>query len=147
MNKELDDKLCATYPKIFRDRHGDRKKTLMTFGFACGDGWYKIIDELCSKLQKIADLTGIETIAVQIKEKFATLRFYVSYDFSSSTLSPEDQKIWCEIANNVIGMAEIKSKYTCEEYGEYGETRDDLGWLLTLCDKHYEEKKAERAKS
>ena len=41
---------------------------------ACSDGWYTLLDELCSKLIKVSP----ETVAVQIKEKFGGLRFYVS---------------------------------------------------------------------
>ena len=51
MNKELDDKLCAKYPKIFADRHTDMKSTAMCWGFECGNGWYILIDKLCSHLQ------------------------------------------------------------------------------------------------
>jgi hypothetical protein len=51
MTKELDEKLCAKYPKIFVDRHGDMRTTAMCWGFECGDGWYWLIDSLCSNLQ------------------------------------------------------------------------------------------------
>lgn len=51
MRKELDEKLCAKYPKIFADRHGDMRTTAMCWGFECGDGWYWLIDSLCSNLQ------------------------------------------------------------------------------------------------
>ena len=55
MKQELDELLCQRYPKIFVNRHGDPKQTLMCWGFECGDGWYNII-----------------------KEKFGTLRFYTN---------------------------------------------------------------------
>ena len=51
MKQELDEKLCAKYPKIFVNRHGDMRTTAMCWGFSCGDGWYWLIDELCSNLQ------------------------------------------------------------------------------------------------
>ena len=50
MRKELDEKLCADYPEMFRDRHGDVTTTAMCWGFDCGDGWYNIIDALCSQI-------------------------------------------------------------------------------------------------
>ena len=55
MKTELDEKLCKTYPKLFRDRHGDMKKTCMVWGFECGDGWYNIIDHLCWNIQSHID--------------------------------------------------------------------------------------------
>lgn len=51
MTRELDKKLCAKYPKIFANRHGDMRTTAMCWGFECGDGWYWLIDRLCSNLQ------------------------------------------------------------------------------------------------
>lgn len=51
MKQELDEKLCAAYPKLFRDRHADMRTTAMCWGFDCGDGWYNIINHLCSNIQ------------------------------------------------------------------------------------------------
>ena len=51
MRKELDETLCAKYPEIFRDRHGDMRETAMCWGFDCGDGWYNIIDTLCLTIE------------------------------------------------------------------------------------------------
>lgn len=51
MKKELDEILCKKYPKIFRDRNAPITKTLMCWGFDCGDGWYNIIDKLCANIQ------------------------------------------------------------------------------------------------
>jgi len=51
MTKELDEKLVKKYPKIFANRYGDMRTTCMCWGFECGDGWYNIIDSLCSNLQ------------------------------------------------------------------------------------------------
>lgn len=51
MTRELDEQLCAKYPKIFVNRYGDMKTTAMCWGFECSDGWYWLIDRLCSNLQ------------------------------------------------------------------------------------------------
>lgn len=51
MKKELDEQLCKKYPKIFRDRHAPMTQTAMCWGFDCGDGWYNIVDALCSNIQ------------------------------------------------------------------------------------------------
>lgn len=51
MKRELDQLLCKKYPKIFRDRHADMHKTLMCWGFECHDGWFNIIDKMCSVIQ------------------------------------------------------------------------------------------------
>lgn len=55
MNSKLDAALVKKYPKIFSERFGDPKQTLMCWGFECGDGWYNIIDVLCGKIQETID--------------------------------------------------------------------------------------------
>jgi hypothetical protein len=55
MKQELDEALCAKYPKIFKDRHAPMTHTAMCWGFDCGDGWYNIIDALCGNIQSHVD--------------------------------------------------------------------------------------------
>lgn len=127
MRKELDEALCKKYPGIFKNRRGDMRKTAMCWGFP-GDGWYKIIDELCEKLQKIADKHGTEIIATQVKEKYGTLRFYIG---------GVDTHVFNQV-HKLIHKAEKQSAVTCEECGEKGELCGP-GWLSTLCEKHMKE--------
>lgn len=51
MKEELDKELCEKFPKIFRDRHAPMHQTCMCWGFACGDGWFKIIRNTCALIQ------------------------------------------------------------------------------------------------
>jgi hypothetical protein len=55
MKTELDDELCTNYPKIFKQRRGSMTETAMCWGFACGDGWYNIINQLCWNIQQHID--------------------------------------------------------------------------------------------
>lgn len=55
MTPDLDRKLVAKYPKMFKDRHGSTMETGMCWGFQCDDGWFDIIDALCSLLQYYTD--------------------------------------------------------------------------------------------
>jgi hypothetical protein len=64
-------------------------------------------------------------IAVQVKEKFGTLRFYVQ--------GANEQTY------HYIEFAEALSARTCEECGAPGRTRGG-GWVRTLCDRHEEER-------
>lgn len=179
MKNELDEALCAAYPKIFADRHKDMRHTAMCWGFSHGDGWYGILNALCRKIQshidwkqkqrnlaltyndayklaKNGDTTALteyfsngskkngdwvkqmverslesgerevpeecpQVIAVQVKEKFGTLRFY--YDGGDEYIS------------GLVSMAEWASSVTCEECGERGKLRGS-GWVYTACDKH-----------
>jgi hypothetical protein len=83
-----------------------------------GKGWSKIINNLYDAKPK-------HTRVVQVKEKYGTLRFYT-----------ECSTDWYE---DLINFYEYKSGDICEQCGEKGTVRSDLGWILTLCDKHYNE--------
>lgn len=159
MREELDAKLVADYPELYRDRYAPMTETAMCWGFDCGDGWYHIIDTLSTALvspyrnakkdlefwteclgktawgtrvgtqkdidwaQKKLDETHCP-VAVQVKEKFGTLRFYVDRATDAQY--------------NYIEFAEVMSSKTCEECGAPGRTYP-IGWHRTLCDKHADE--------
>ena len=81
-----------------------------------GKGWATLIDNIYDNLRE-------ETYVMQVKEKFGGLRFYVG------GATPEEF--------DVIDKAEEDSYIICEECGKPGILREDLGWMLTLCDEHY----------
>ena len=120
MKKELDDKLCKKYPKIFANRNGSKFETCMYWGFECGDGWYNLIDRLCSNLQWNTDKNGQpQVVASQVKEKFGTLRFYVESATSEQF--------------SVIGFAESLSSDICEDCGTTENMGRTQGWLRNIC--------------
>jgi len=141
MRDELDQKLCADYPKIFVNRYGDMKETAMCWGFECGDGWFNILNVLCSNIQLHIDWRNSrresmlrdnpynqpvpdevpQVIVDQVKEKLGTLRFYYHGG---------DDKI-----DGMVRMAESISAFTCEKCGAPGKMRG-RGWLYTACDTH-----------
>lgn len=77
MSPELDKKLVQKYPKIFADRYADMKTTCMCWGFECGDGWYWLIDSLCSNLQWNTDKNNKDYV---IKNKFLRTIIPFLYD-------------------------------------------------------------------
>lgn len=125
MSPELDERLCKRFPLLYADRHADMSGTCMCWGFECGDGWYEIIERLSSKLEKaIAALPAEERgeyRAVQVKEKYGTLRFYMTAE------TREMEKC--------IVDAERESAFTCEACGAAGKGRG-MGWLYTACEEH-----------
>lgn len=99
MRPELNQQLKDKYPKIIS---GGRFRC-----FEVGDGWYQLLDEALGKLQTRVDESGCTQLeAVQIKEKFGTLRFYKSGGD--------------EVCNMIIAEAEAKSAKTCGTCGEPG---------------------------
>jgi len=126
MNRSLDEKLCSSYPQIFRDRNGDMKTTAMCWGFDCGDGWYWLIDNLCSCIQKYIDenkhLKIQQVVATQVKEKFGGLRFYY--------------RGGDKIIDGMVWLAESLSYSICEECGSTENVTQSKGnWIYTRCEK------------
>lgn len=125
MDNRLTDFLNETFPNLLKGRTGNG------IHFECDDGWFSLIYDLSYKLEKeIEKLPEDERpIATQIKEKFGTLRFYMS--------SETDEM------SKLIEQAELKSATICEKCGDFGELRQD-GWWKVLCDTHDMERKAKR---
>jgi hypothetical protein len=116
------------FPKMFADPYG---------GFAVGEGWWPILESLCSQIQhhidwknKTSEVVPQVTVA-QIKEKFGGLRFY--YNGGDEYIS------------GLVSMAESWAGRSCETCGSPG-TRRDGGWIRTLCDHHEEMHKINKKK-
>jgi hypothetical protein len=118
MKKENEELLFDEFPIMFRGRHKSLTESLMPFGFECGDGWFDLLYELCTNIQKANPPEEFEV--VQVKEKYGTLRFYVSS--------------FTDEIDDLISNAERKSGSICESCGGKGELRG-IGWIQTLCDK------------
>jgi hypothetical protein len=83
MNEELTKSLYEKYPEIFAEHHLSPQETCMCFGFECDEGWYPLIDELCSRLSRIAKQYNIDIVARQVKEKYGKLIFNCNYSYGS----------------------------------------------------------------
>lgn len=115
MNTELEDQLCKNYPVLYRNRHDERIQTLLSWGFACDDGWFGLIDAISLLLSKHDQ----NIKAIQIKEKLGGLRFYYS---------PVDA-----YSRGVVQMAECISGVTCEICGSPGAWYNTRNWIAICC--------------
>ena len=129
------------FPKMFAESYG---------GFACGKGWWPIIESLCANIQGHIDWRNsthdrllednpynhpipnkVAQVTVnQIKEKFGGLRFYYS--------GGDD------IVDGMVRMAESWAGRACETCGAPG-TSGGRGWISTLCPTHRAEADARYA--
>ena len=117
-------RLTEKYPEIFSQAHS---------GIAVGEGWWPIIESLCSSIQhhiKWKKGECPQVVVMQIKEKFGGLRFY--YDGGDDYI------------NGMVSMAESWANKSCETCGAPGKTREG-GWIKTLCD-HHELERQQRMK-
>ena len=122
MNEENTEYLLEQYPKLFPKNEIDNPmKSLMSYGFSCKDGWFELINTLCSQIQWHIDHDdkAVQISVQQVKEKFGGLRFYVNmYD---------------KVIQGMINYAEAHSYYICEECGNKGEIQTDTPWVITRC--------------
>lgn len=115
------------FPKMFAEPYG---------GFCCGEGWWPILEKLCSNIQHHIDWKNKQSEVVpqvtvaQIKEKFGGLRFY--YDGGDDEI------------RGMVRMAEAWADASCETCGAPGTSRSG-GWIKTLCDHHEAERESTRA--
>ena len=137
-----DDHLYEAFEQGMKTKYPELCKNV---AYEIGPGWYGLVAKLIGlihnhvksnncyreRLQKrndhnvpVPEYMEYPQI-VQIKEKFGALRFYCDGG---------DQYI-----NGVIDMAESMSTSICEQCGDVGHTRGG-GWLVTLCDKHHQER-------
>lgn len=174
MDRKLDEALCAKYPELFIQRHGDMRETAMCWGFECGDGWYPLIDTLCYHLMHpVISLRG------QIKHfERVLLRTDKLTEFLKKTYTPEKLQEYKErlegAVKNVPVVLQVKEKFgglrfyttgTTEEQGNYihfaeglsykvceecGSMKDTVlysfGWNKTLCPSHADERYGDTAK-
>lgn len=142
MHALLDKYLCEKYPKLFADRNKPMNETCMCWGFSCGNGWFSLIDTLCSNIQHHIDnppwvlnettkeyekpkQSPVPQVVVdQVKEKFSGLRFY--YHGGD------------EYIHALVDEAENLSYFICEECGRMDESvgRNKRGWIQTTCSRH-----------
>lgn len=126
MNEQNTKRIIEACPSLFSTMDENTGTILpINFGFECGDGWADLLVELCQNIQKCLDAFPRDrvedVVALQVKEKYGTLRFYLScYD---------------ETIELYIKDAEKKSACTCEQCGEPGKMRGKI-WLYTACDEH-----------
>ena len=163
MRDELDNALCVKYPKIFAQRNMDMTETCMCWGFCCGDGWYDLIDTLCSLLT---------SKYLQAKDRYESAKEYFDEDgkypwgkpitaeeVEEKRLAMEEEadkvpvvvqvkekfgglRFYVNAATdehyNYINFAESMSYRICEVCGSPGKRYTD-GWHQVLCDTHAKE--------
>jgi hypothetical protein len=115
MKKEREEYLQKTFPEIYTNCGADNPYTL--FGFECDDGWFNLLVRLSQYIQSYINNNNRlankypenykkipQVKALQVKEKFRTLRFY-----------------YCggdELISAVVSFVEHLSGFTCEATGK-----------------------------
>lgn len=104
------------------------------YGFECGDGWFQLIAQIATFIAN----TTKHCYAVQVKEKFGTLRFYVHYDVDINGEQTISDEQWRSI-QDYIDAVEAASAHVCEDCGidltsVNKESQKKLGyWIRNIC--------------
>ena len=127
MSPHLAEILYERYPLIFAERHLPAEQSCMPRGIETGDGWFELIDALCTRLQWDADHDPFpQPVAIQVKEKLGSLRFRVRQPTERQkgmlTLALELSTRLCDVCGALRSSREPDS-ITCEHQrangGEY----------------------------
>jgi len=139
----LDARLANEYGNKFAkqpDREG--RYPCLPYGFECGDGWYKLLFQLCENITHVVRIHDLKPCMGQVKEKFGLLRFYLRFPDDVVVVEPGDdcvrgavveRKAGVELIYRLIHEAERQSGITCMRCGKAGVMRTN-GWHHVSCD-------------
>lgn len=120
MNAENTCRLIEQFPSLYGGSNLSAGEQSMAFGFSCGDGWFELIYALSQQIHTYnLEHPEAAVIAVQVKQKMGTLRFYVD--------------IFVPEVEDLIEQAVTQSAITCELTGRPGVRCQRRGYLQTLC--------------
>ena len=169
MKDELEMQLERDFPFMKQNRSDNEKSIYKKWGCECGSGWYNLIHDLCQEItdRYERDNLPVDIVILQVKEKFAVLRFYYEYENAPCPLQAFDfigngtirftpdndkedntvKKLRKDIAE-IVRKYEEKSSSVCEVCGNSGKVRNDMPWIRTLCQNCYDKyiKKSEESK-
>jgi len=114
MTENLSKNLIKSFPDLV-----DKK-----LYFEIEDGWYQIVFDLFTKIQKHCESTNQKVTILQVKEKFAGLRVYYSHEGGEKD----------NVVFDLVMEAQNKSYSTCELTGGVGTQYQRGTWVKTLCE-------------
>ena len=117
--------LIERYPSLYRLADASPVPSSQPFareGFACGDGWFGLINRLSVKLSADPDL-----VVGQLKQKLGLLRIY----FEPSPLPSSEIE---EATDAALAEAVAESQITCERCGKPGKHAQRGGRWSVECD-------------
>jgi hypothetical protein len=124
MSPDLQQKLFAAFPTLYRRRSLGQQGSCLAWGITCGDGWFDLVWGLSAAL---AQIPGCEL--EQVKEKWGALTVHLHASKPGAAALCNEYR--------------LRSMEVCEQCGGPGRLVDDLGaevgamsWLTALCPEH-----------
>lgn len=158
MDAELDNFLTKRYPNIFVDRNASISESCMAWGFACGNGWFHVINTACGLIDshinhiKSENIRNAEYVRkIEAKEDVSDwlLDSYKRGKLSQKSVpffkaSQIKEKFGTlrfyyaggdDYIDGVVNFAEAMTAKTCEVCGDVGRLVG-RGYVSTKCEKH-----------
>ena len=132
MNEDKQSMLQSRFPVLYR--YIGKSGTCMKYGLEVGDGWFELLWKLSEDLEKLDP----SLVALQVKQKFGTLRFYLEQSDLEMRHEAGQMFSFAPQANDErvrarIRQAEEASASICEQCGALGKLRND-GYVHVSCD-------------
>ncbi|MDY0748732.1 hypothetical protein SNE35_29810 [Paucibacter sp. R3-3] len=124
-------RLIEAHPHLFKNRVPEASSYLTA-------GWYKVVDELCSRLETVLGADAPAFTVLQIKEKFGHLHF--AWRLGQA----QDYEALRDRINEIVWTAELAAQLVCETCGAPGKIRSLGGLRTTWCDVHLVDAEARR---
>lgn len=164
MEERLEKYLYKKYPELFKNESKSSKETCMCWGCTCGDGWFFLLDNLCSNITKY--ITRQHEM-VEYYDDLEKKGRYENPDVVYSRPSEYNLKVdqvhfdqvkekfgslrvyWTGGDRNILTMVDFVehlSQSICEECGkfDYSIGRTLKGWVRSLCRECSESDEKER---
>ncbi len=118
--------LIERFPRLFRGAQPAVRSHVSV-------GWTAIVETLFGGIDAMLSDEEAERFRVeQVKEKFGTLRVYVSFDpIDAAGVNPQPAAM-----RSLVDAAVAASEVTCYVCGAPGEMRKLGAWLTVRCDAH-----------
>lgn len=111
-----DHEIINQHHRLF-DLSGDVSKSSLHLGLQCGRGWFPPIDQMCQRLQPLAEGTGLRIVSV--KQDMGVLR--VAYRGGN------------DVVRAAIEAGAIEAAHSCEMCGDPGVLGEVDGWWMVRC--------------
>lgn len=131
MNQQWEMELEEEF-SFLRRNDPNQNTAFSQWGFECASGWAGILRNLFLSIEEQYKKSGVEPdiVIYQIKEKYGTLRVYVSFDKTDDALLSFHRDIM-----TLIEKAEKQSATICEYCGKHpAQLRMEMPWKKTLCE-------------
>ena len=130
MNAQLEQQIQADFPFMKLNKIDGEENLYRRWGCDCDDGWYNLIHDMC---QAIADRYAeeglpIDLIPTQLKEKFATLRFYYSFETLVPILGKRGE-LGFVTCFRVHGAGDVSLPIKLAEAGHAGDAGENVCFL------------------